>query len=168
MPDPHLVCLNAGIVGESLGNPWDVPSAEWERVFAVNVRGVLNGLATFVPRMLASGADRRLLITGSLAGLVTFPSGGAYAASKHALVAVAEQAALALAESRIGVTLLCPALVRTGMSKVGVEPEVVAHQALDAVARGTFAVLPAEWKDAVRVRADRLSNGSLPSLPSPS
>ena len=167
MPDPHLVCLNAGVVGESLGHPWDVPAPEWNRVFEVNVRGVLNGLAEFVPRMLASGEDRSLLLTGSLAGLVTFPSGGAYAASKHALTAVAEQAALALAESRVRVTLLCPALVRTGMSDVGAEPEAIAGEALDAVARGVFAVVAQEWTQAVRDRGDRLSNGLPPSPPTP-
>ena len=163
MPDPHLVCLNAGIVGGSLGHPWEVPPAEWDRVFAVNVRGVLNGLAEFVPRMLAAGEDRALLITGSLAGLVTFPAGGAYAASKHALVAVAEQTALALAESRVTVTLLCPALVRTGMSDVGVDPALVAEEALEASARGLFAVTPAEWKESVRDRGLRLSEGLPPS-----
>jgi NAD(P)-dependent dehydrogenase (short-subunit alcohol dehydrogenase family) len=168
MPDPQLVCLNAGVVGETLGHPWDVPVPEWNRVFDVNLRGVLNGLAVFVPRMLASDGDRSLLITGSLAGLVTFPSGGAYAASKHALVAVAEQAALALAQSRVQVTLLCPALVRSGMSEVGIEPEVVAEEALDAVARHVFAVVPAEWRHAVRDRGDRLSDGWLPSPPIPS
>jgi NAD(P)-dependent dehydrogenase (short-subunit alcohol dehydrogenase family) len=168
MPDPHLVCLNAGVVGESLGHPWDVPAQEWIRVFEVNVRGVLNGLAEFVPRMLASGEDRSLLITGSLAGLVTFPSGGAYAASKHALTAVTEQTALALAGSRVRVTLLCPALVRTAMSDVGVEPEIIAGEALDAVARGVFAAVPQEWKQAVRDRGGRLSNGLPPSLPTAS
>lgn len=167
MPDPHLVCLNAGVVGESLGHPWEVPSPEWDRVFQVNVRGVLNGLAEFVPRLLASGEHRSLLITGSLAGLVTFASGGAYAASKHALAAVAEQAALALAESPVQVTLLCPALVRTRMSDVGVEPEAIAAEALDAVSRGEFAVVPAEWKRAVHERGDRLSRGLPPSPPTP-
>jgi NAD(P)-dependent dehydrogenase (short-subunit alcohol dehydrogenase family) len=167
MPDPHLLCLNAGAVGESLGHPWEVPVLEWDRILGVNVRGVLNGLAEFVPRMLASGEDRSLLITASLAGLVTFPAGGAYAASKHALVAVAEHAALALAGSRVQVTVLCPALVRTGMSEIGVEPAAVAEQALAAVARGVFAVVPDEWRAAVRERGDRLSKGLPPSLPTP-
>ena len=47
-PDADLICLNAGIVGE-LGAPWDIPAADWDAVFAVNVGGVLNGLRAFVP-----------------------------------------------------------------------------------------------------------------------
>ncbi|GAA3068234.1 hypothetical protein GCM10010464_35610 [Pseudonocardia yunnanensis] len=52
-PQARLICLNAGIVGPSLGAPWEVPAEEWDRVFAVNVAGVVNGLRAFVPRLLA-------------------------------------------------------------------------------------------------------------------
>lgn len=122
---------------------------------------------TFVPRMLVSGRDHRILITASLAGLATWPGGGPYAASKHAVVAVAEQAVLALAGDPITVTVLCPALVRTGMSDVGDDPADVAEAALDAVGRGRFAVLPDEWRGAVRERARRLTTGLAPEPPLP-
>lgn len=166
-PDPHLVSLNAGIVGRSVGQPWEVPSEDWDRVFSVNVRGVVNGLAVYVPQLVASGEPRNVLITGSLAGLLSFPGGGAYAASKHAVAAIAEQAALALAETNVRVTMLCPALVRTGMSEVGISPQVVAAQALEAVSRGVFAVVPREWHSAVHRRSSMLTGGSQPALPSP-
>ena len=74
---------------------------------------------------------------------------------------------MALAQSRVRVTLLCPALVRTGMSEVGAEPQVIADEALDAVSRGVFAVVPEEWKQAVRERGARLSQGLPPSAPTP-
>jgi NAD(P)-dependent dehydrogenase (short-subunit alcohol dehydrogenase family) len=45
VPRARLVCLNAGVVGRSLGAPWEVPPAEWDRVFAVNVGGVSTGCA---------------------------------------------------------------------------------------------------------------------------
>ena len=54
------------------------------------------------------------------------------------------------------------------MSDMGVEPEVIAGEALDAVARGVFAAVPQQWKQAVRDRGGRLSNGLPPSLPTPS
>ena len=51
--DPHVLCLNAGIVGPTLGVPWDVPAAEWDRVLAVNLGG---------------DADTNGAVTGALAG----------------------------------------------------------------------------------------------------
>src|SRR3712207_6380413 len=106
VPDVDVLCLNAGIVGASMGPPWEVPPEEWQRVLGVNLLGVVYGLRAFVPRLIASGRPASLLVTGSLAGLVSFPGGGAYAASKHALVAVVEQVALALAGTPVSVTLL--------------------------------------------------------------
>lgn len=167
-PDAQLVCLNAGIVGTAMGAPWEVSVEEWDAVFAVNVGGVVNGLRAFVPRLLASGRPAHILIIGSLAGVATFPGGGAYGASKHAVVALAEQAALALADTEIGVTLLCPALVRTAMSAVGEDPDDVADDALAAVQEGRFAVVPRAWHAAVVRRSDRLVSGELPTVPVPS
>ncbi|GAA3217251.1 SDR family NAD(P)-dependent oxidoreductase [Nonomuraea helvata] len=165
VPDVDLVCLNAGIVGRDLGAPWEVSPEDWDRVFAVNVGGVVNGLRAFVPRLLAAGRPAHILITASLAGLVTFPAGGAYAASKHAVVALAEQAALALADTPVGVTMLCPALVRTGMSPEGEDPATIAEQALAAVRAGTFAVVPDGWAAGITRRGQWLATGAQPEMP---
>lgn len=167
VPDTEVVCLNAGIVGTSLGAPWEVPPEEWHRLLDVNLLGVVNGLRAFVPRLLSSGRPSRLLITASLAGLVTFPGGGAYSATKHAVAAVAQQAALALADTPVSVTLLCPALVRTGMSDTGEDPAAVAAAALEASAAGRFLVVPPEWSDAVVSRAEDLASGAQPRVPAP-
>ena|SRR3712207_2769836 len=167
VPDVDVLCLNAGIVGASMGPPWEVPPEEWQRVLGVNLLGVVNGLRAFVPRLIASGRPASLLVTGSLAGLVSFPGGGAYAASKHALVAVVEQVALALAGTPVSVTLLCPALVRSGMSAIGEEPDDVAATALEAVEEGRFLVVPAAWSPAVLTRGERLVSGEPPIVPVP-
>lgn len=103
----------------------------------------------------------------ALAAAATFPGTGAYGASKHAVVAVAEQAALALADTSVGVTVLCPALVRTAMSPVGDDPADVAEEALTAVRNRAFAVLPTPWKSAVRQRAEHLASGRPPAPPAP-
>ncbi|MEJ3657448.1 SDR family NAD(P)-dependent oxidoreductase [Actinomycetes bacterium KLBMP 9759] len=163
----QLVCLNAGIVGADVGLPWEVGAADWDRVFAVNVGGVVNGLRAFVPRLLATGQPAHILITASLAGLATFPVGGAYAASKHAVVAVAEQAALGLAGTPVGVTMLSPALVRTGMSEEGEDPADIAAEALTAVRAGRFGVVPGEWHREIVRRSERLVAGEQPVMPSP-
>lgn len=114
-PQARLICLNAGVVGSSLGAPWEVPPDEWDRVFAVNVGGVVNGLRAFVPGLLASGEPAHVLITASLAGLAVFPGGGAYGPSKHAVTAIAQHAAMALTGTPVRVSMICPALVSTGM-----------------------------------------------------
>jgi NAD(P)-dependent dehydrogenase (short-subunit alcohol dehydrogenase family) len=161
-----LVCLNAGIVG-TLGAPWEVPPAEWDAVFAVNLGGVLNGLRAFMPPMLASGRPGHILITASLAGLCSFPGNGAYGPSKAAVIAVAEQAALALRDTAIGVTVLCPALVRSGMSDVGADPLDVADEALTAVLAGTFLVTDRSWAPGIRARTAALIDGRQPVPPRP-
>jgi short-subunit dehydrogenase len=80
-------------------------------------------------------------------------------------VTVAEQAALDLAGTKVAVTLLCPALIRSAMSPDGADPGDVAAAALDAADRGVFAVIPPEWAQSVRDRSRRLSVGLPPQLP---
>jgi len=162
-----LVCLNAGISIAHGGPVWETPAAQWQRVMDVNLGGLVHGLRTFVPRLLATERRGHVLVTASLAGLLTWPGGGAYAASKHAAVAVAEQAALALAGTAVSVTVLCPALVRTRMSEIGDDPADVAAAALGAVDQGRFLVLPSEWMTAVQERGHRLAAGEAPGLPIP-
>lgn len=162
-----LVCLNAGVVSTHAGPVWETPATEWERVFAVNTVGVLNGLRAFVPRLLSRPQASRILITASLAGLATWPGGGPYAASKHAVVTLAEQARLALADTNVGVSMLCPALVRSGMSEHGADPMDVARDALAEMQEGRFAIVPDEWREAIRQRGEALAAGLAPTMPEP-
>ena len=128
---------------------------------------MLNGLRAFVPPLLASGRPANILITASLAGLAGFGGIGAYGPSKHTVVAIAEQAALALAGSAISVTVLCPSLVKTGMSEIGDDPLDVADAALAATERGEFVLTPPEWHAAIVRRAERLVAGQQPTSASP-
>jgi len=162
-----VVCLNAGIVGTSLGAPWEVPTAEWTKLFEVNVLGVVNGLRAFVPSLVEAGRPALLVVTASLAGLLSFPGGGAYAATKHAVVALAEQTELALRDSPVTVSVLCPALVRTAMSEVGEDPADVAAATMAVARAGRFLVLPDQWRTAVRSRTGRLLAGDDPEIPAP-
>jgi len=166
-PEARLVCLNAGVTSSQPGPVWEAAAEEWRRVLDVNLYGVVNGLRSFIPQMLTSGRPSHILITASLAGLATWPGGGPYAASKHAVVAVAEQAALSLADTPIGLSVLCPALVRSGMSPVGEDPTTVAAEALAMIAAARFLSVPAEWQEAVHDRGDRLARGLPPVIPQP-
>jgi NAD(P)-dependent dehydrogenase (short-subunit alcohol dehydrogenase family) len=107
---------NAGIF--TAGSLWKSTPAEWHRVMSINVMGVANGVISFVPRMLASGRAAHIVNTASLAGLVSTPGFSVYTASKHAVVALTEclYRELVDAESLIGVSLLCPAWVSTGLA----------------------------------------------------
>ncbi|WP_433289929.1 SDR family oxidoreductase [Pseudonocardia sp. CA-142604] len=166
-PQARLICLNAGIVGPSLGAPWEVPAEEWDRVFAVNVSGVVNGLRAFVPRLLAMDKPAHVLVTASLAGLAVFPGGGAYGPSKHAVTAVVKHAAMVLAGTPVSISMVCPALVATGMSPEGVSPALVAEEALGTVEDGTFAILPEEWRETVVDQVRATVAGSQPAAPVP-
>ena len=70
-----------------------------------------------------------------------------------------------LTDTEVTVTLLCPALVRTGMSEVGEDADEVAAAAIDAAAAGRFLVTPDKWHAAVTRRADDLVRGARPTLP---
>jgi NAD(P)-dependent dehydrogenase (short-subunit alcohol dehydrogenase family) len=112
----HLMFNNAGVM--TVGPVWSAPPQDWEWVFGVNVMGVVNGVHAFVPRMLKQGGDGHVVNTSSLAGMVS-PSGmGVYSASKFAVVAISEALYhdLKRAKASIGVSVLCPAFVATGIA----------------------------------------------------
>jgi len=111
----HVLCNNAGVAGNSPLPIWEIPLETWRWVVDVNLMGIVHGLRAFVPRMLATGDEGHIVNTASLAGLLAFPNGGPYPASKHAAVVVTETLALQLAQlgAPIGVSVLCPAWVDT-------------------------------------------------------
>ncbi|SAL61627.1 oxidoreductase [Caballeronia peredens] len=113
----HLLFNNAG-VGAG-GFVWENSANDWQWVFGVNVMGVANGLRAFVPIMLEQKEPAHIVNTASVAGLLAAPAMGVYNASKHAVVALTETLYhdLRLAgASMIGVSLLCPAFVPTGIA----------------------------------------------------
>ena len=86
-----VLCNNAGV--GPMGTIWEVDVPEWEWVLGVNLWGVINGIRSFVPRMLGSGREGHVVNTASMAGLIAGREMtpwrlGAYAASKHAVVAI--------------------------------------------------------------------------------
>ena len=109
----HVLCNNAGVYrGGSLDQ---VTYADWDWVLGVNVGGVVNGLQTLLPRMRASGEAGHIVNTASMAGIVTSPGLGVYNASKFAVVGLSESLKQELAETPLGVSVLCPGMVRTAI-----------------------------------------------------
>jgi NAD(P)-dependent dehydrogenase (short-subunit alcohol dehydrogenase family) len=118
----HLVFNNAGVGAGGL--IWESTQHDWEWVLGVNVWGVIHGVRVFTPIMLASEkADPtfqgHIVNTASMAGLLTPPAMGVYNVSKHAVVALTETLYhdLSLIESGLGVSVLCPYFVPTGISQ---------------------------------------------------
>ena len=118
---PHLVFNNAGV--GSGGLIWENSVADWEWVLGVNVWGVIHGVRLFTPLMLAAAQDDpsyrgHIVNTASMAGLVNPPNMGIYNVSKHAVVSLTESLHhdLGLVTEQIGVSLLCPYFVPTGIS----------------------------------------------------
>jgi NAD(P)-dependent dehydrogenase (short-subunit alcohol dehydrogenase family) len=112
----HLVFNNAGVA--VAGPVWSAPLDEWKWVLDVNLMGVVHGIRAFVPRMLEAGAEGHVVNTASVAGLLSVPGSGVYCASKHAVVSLSECLFhdLRAARSAIGVSVLCPAWVATGIA----------------------------------------------------
>jgi NAD(P)-dependent dehydrogenase (short-subunit alcohol dehydrogenase family) len=113
----RLLCNNAGVVGAE-GNPmWELPLEDWQRVFSVNVFGILNGISAFVPGMLAHGLPSHVVNTASMTGLTSSSFVPSYVASKHAIVALTDSLRLQLTAlgASIFVTALCPGGVSTGI-----------------------------------------------------
>ncbi|HYA76343.1 MAG TPA: SDR family NAD(P)-dependent oxidoreductase [Burkholderiaceae bacterium] len=114
----HLLFNNAGVSGG--GYVWENTQQDWQWVLGVNLMGVVHGLRCFVPPMLETsraGEPAHIVNTASVAGWVSAPLMGIYSVSKHAVVTLTEtlHQDLRLAGAKIGVTLLSPAFVPTGI-----------------------------------------------------
>ena len=107
----HVLCNNAGVGGSGGIDPISID--DWRWVLDVNLLGVLNGIATFLPHIRAHGQGGHIVNTGSMAGLVSTLGFGPYSASKFAVLTMSEGLALELKPLDIGVTVLCPGWVRT-------------------------------------------------------
>lgn len=113
----HLLFNNAGIMNHERP-AWELSPADWQWGLSVNLWGVVHGLQSFVPRMLAGGDEGHIVNTASMAGLLTGRSGNAiYDATKHAVLSLSESLYrdLAVTTSKQGVSVLCPGAVTTNI-----------------------------------------------------
>ena len=111
----HLVHNNAGV---GVGGPlWEVTEADWRWILGVNLWGVVHGIRTFVPLMIEQGQGH-VVNTASVAGLTSAAFLGPYNATKHAVVTISETLYRDLQSvgAPVGVSVLCPGFVRTGIA----------------------------------------------------
>lgn len=182
----HVVCNNAGV--SVMGKQWEISRDDWEWVLAVCLDGVVNGIRSFVPRILAThaatGRTGHVVNTASMGGLLSSGYLGPYAAAKHAVVGLSKGLRVELEGRGVGVSVVCPGLMRTeiaegmrdhmvesgarteaeadamvrnlraGMSAVGMDPAAAAAMVVRAVQADRFWVLPNGASHLDSVRAD--------------
>lgn len=114
----HLIFNNAGVF--TGGALWETTLAEWRWQIDINIMGVVHGLKSFVPRMRAGRAPGHIVNTASVGGLTSPPGYSAYSATKHAVVALSEclYQDLKAENAPIGVSVLCPAFVKTALADI--------------------------------------------------
>lgn len=185
----HLLCNNAG-VGLGHRPTWEHTLQDWRWIIGINLYGVVHGIASFVPRMRASGTPGHIVNTASMAGMTIGEAGGApYSATKHAVVAISESlyGELKREEANLSVSVLCPGWVDTGIvanSKRDAPnpsllegsmaefpgafpPAFVADQVLEAIRDDRFYVLAAQddFLSWMKMRHDRIQAGRNPAVP---
>lgn len=184
----HIVCNNAGVAGGAGGQVWEVPLQDWEWTLGVNLWGVIHGVRTFVPRLVAQG-EGHVVNTASMAGLITGGL-GPYGVSKFGVVALSESLFLGLQATApaVGVSVLCPGWVNTriadsernrpadlvveradplaekarkGLMRVlesGLAPSEVADKVVAAIRENRFYVLPHDDEDWLAQVRERMTD----------
>ncbi len=190
VPVVHVLCPNAGVA--PVGPILETEKATWDWLLGVNLLQVVHLTRLFGPRMVEQG-DGHLVFTASGAGILAVPTLGPYCVTKHGVVALAETLFLELQGTGVGVSVLCPGLVKTGIFEserhrpdrfggadheadeiqqfhqamiagTGIEPSVVADQVLDAIRSGNLWILPHdELKPMVTARAESIVQGTNPA-----
>jgi NAD(P)-dependent dehydrogenase (short-subunit alcohol dehydrogenase family) len=160
-----VVCNNAGVF--AMGRQWELSLDTWEQVLDVCFWGVVHGVRSFVPHMLAGGRPGHVVNTASVSGLVRGPYAGPYTSAKHAVVGLSKGLRVELADTPIGVSVVCPGSVVTSIGgslpgataadgdeleamraelgsglTAGIDPSAAAALVVDAVQRNRFWVLP--------------------------
>ncbi|WP_445165426.1 SDR family oxidoreductase [Mycolicibacterium sp. Dal123E01] len=154
-----IYVANAGITGEpGLGDD----EAAWDRIIDINLRAHIRAAKAVVPEWIKRGGGHFVAVA-SAAGLLTQLGAAPYSVTKHAAVGFAEWLAITYGDKGIGVSCVCPMGVNTpllqGMSEspdqeirvagaavtsagTVLDPDAVATLVVQAIADGTFLVLP--------------------------
>lgn len=186
-----LLFNNAGVM--AMGNSWEIDPQRWRRAIDINLFGVLHGIRSFVPRLLAAQRPARIVNTASVGGFLASPLMAPYSASKFAVVALTESlcAELELLKAPVRVSLLAPGPVRTGIfsdpagpgaseatrgfaaqmvamtEQHGITPDELALRAFAGIDEDRFWLIPQPetLDDGLRARTDGILARRTPTLP---
>jgi NAD(P)-dependent dehydrogenase (short-subunit alcohol dehydrogenase family) len=149
----------------------DSSYSDWDWLMGVNLNGPINGVMTFVPRMIAHGQGGYVVNTASMAGWLASGSPGIYNTTKFAVRGLSESLRCSLAPKGIGVSCVCPGLVKSyiyasddirpqalmadakpvnfdhverlaGLHEVGMEPDVIAARILQGMRENQAYIFP--------------------------
>jgi NAD(P)-dependent dehydrogenase (short-subunit alcohol dehydrogenase family) len=132
----HIAVNNAGIVNG--GTSWELPLEAWRAVLDVNLWGVIHGIRGFIPRILETGTEGHVVNVASMASVTARAGIGPYTVAKHGVLGLSDvvRAELAASGSPVGVSVVFPGRIRSGMNPIGtVEPSTVALNVIDALRR---------------------------------
>ena len=113
----HILCNNAGIY--LYGPIQEATFDDWDWVLNVNLGGVINGIRTFLPRIISHGEGGHIVNTSSMSGIFVAGGTGVYTTSKFAVVGLSEALRLDLDRENIGVSVLCPGFVNSKIYDCG-------------------------------------------------
>lgn len=144
---------------------------DWDWLLGVNFHGVINGIQTFLPRMLKRGGGGHIVNTASMASFLAGSQCGIYNTTKFAVRGLSESLRYSLLDKGVGVSVLCPGLVKSHIHAsdeirpealpargqpvddafnrqlaethlLGMEPDEVAARVIEAVKANRFYVFP--------------------------
>ena len=144
---------------------------DWDWIMGVNLHGPINGVMTFVPRMIRAQQRGYVVNTASMAGFLAAGTCGIYNTTKFAIRGLSESLRASLAPHGIGVSVLCPGLVKSyiyasheirpaglqagakpvnsefvqrlaQVQEFGMEPDVIAARVLEAMREDRFHIFP--------------------------
>ena len=113
----NIIFNNAGVA--PTGVSWDIPPDVYRWAYDINIMGVVHGITTFVPLLIAQDEECHIVNTASGAALASAPAFSLYASSKHAVLALTEGVWLDLMAKQIfhvGVTAVMPGYIKSDIA----------------------------------------------------
>jgi NAD(P)-dependent dehydrogenase (short-subunit alcohol dehydrogenase family) len=113
----HLLVNNAGV---ATGGPVELATfSDWDWTLGVNLMGVVNGIVTILPRIIAHGEGGHIVSTASMSGYLPHPGSVTYTTSKAAVIAMMEAMRAELEPKGIICSAFCPGPVQSNIAEVG-------------------------------------------------
>ena len=133
----HVAVNNAGVVNG--GYSWEIPLEDWHRVIDVDLWGVIHGIRCLRAAHSGVGGGGPRRQHGLHGGRAGAGPPGPYTVAKHGVLGLSDvlRAEFASLQAPIGVSVVMPGMIKTGMNPVGtVSSATVAANVLDAIRRG--------------------------------
>lgn len=181
---PTILSNTAGV--NSFGPVEKTTYDDFDWIVGVCLNGVINGMVTFVPRMIASGRPGHVITVSSLGGFMGSAMAAPYSAAKAAVINLMESYRMGLEPYGIGVSVVCPANIKSNIAEAsrlrpdkfansgyvendeaieslhsiyrhGMEPETLARHIMNGVTANDLYVIPyPEAREALEARFDAI------------